>query len=332
MRPTLPRRQPPPTVNYALPTPPSDREKYLYLGRQHRWLLAAQAVSFLLIAYSIFRFSVSSPWLILFLIPTSLYGVTLGVSLLSSTRGKRIHLLDHEHRVALWGPDVYPTVDVFLPTAGEALDVLANTYRHVDALHWPARVTVWVLDDANRPEVAALAAAYEFEYRVRPNRGYLKKAGNLRYGYDQSEGDIIAIFDADFAPRADYLHELVPYFDDPTVGIVQSPQYFDAVKGMPWLQRCAGATQELFYRFIQPARDRAGAAICVGTCALYRRAALEQSGGFAQIGHSEDVHTGVNLMRVGYRVQYVPSCSPRACARTRCSGSSTSSTGGAPAP
>jgi cellulose synthase/poly-beta-1,6-N-acetylglucosamine synthase-like glycosyltransferase len=39
---------------------------------------------------------------------------------------------------------------------------------------------------------------------------------------------------------------------------------------------------------------------------LYRREALERSGGFAQIGHSEDVHTGVNLLAVGYRLRYVP--------------------------
>ncbi|MDR6171111.1 peptidoglycan/LPS O-acetylase OafA/YrhL [Curtobacterium sp. SORGH_AS776] len=87
---------------------------------------------------------------------------------------------------------------------------------------------------------------------------------------------------------------------------MQSPQFFDARKGMHWLQRTAGATQELFYRWIQPARDRSNAAICVGTCAIYRRAALERAGGFAQIGHSEDVHTGVNLMRVGFLVRYVP--------------------------
>ena len=151
-----------------------------------------------------------------------------------------------------------------------------------------------------------LAETYGFVYRVRPDRGRLKKAGNLRYGYGISDGDLIAIFDADFVPRRDYLRELVPYFEDASVGIVQSPQYFDAVAGMSWIQRCAGATQELFYRWIQPSRDRSGAAICVGTCAVYRRAALERSGGFAQIGHSEDVHTGVNLLRVGYVVRYVP--------------------------
>jgi hypothetical protein len=93
---------------------------------------------------------------------------------------------------------------------------------------------------------------------------------------------------------------------DPTVGIVQSPQYFDVDRQMNWLQRAAGGTQVLFYRWVQPSRDRSNAAICVGTCALYRRTALNETGGFAQIGHSEDVHTGVNLMKVGYRIRYVP--------------------------
>jgi cellulose synthase (UDP-forming) len=75
---------------------------------------------------------------------------------------------------------------------------------------------------------------------------------------------------------------------------------------MNWLQRSAGATQMLFYRWVQPSRDRSDAAICVGTSALYRRAALVRAGGYALIGHSEDVHTGVKLMRAGFRIRYVP--------------------------
>jgi cellulose synthase (UDP-forming) len=62
----------------------------------------------------------------------------------------------------------------------------------------------------------------------------------------------------------------------------------------------------MFYRLIQTSRDTVDGAICVGTCAIYRRAALENSEGFAQIGHSEDVHTGVNLIRAGYKVRYLP--------------------------
>ncbi|WP_344476170.1 cellulose synthase catalytic subunit [Kineococcus aurantiacus] len=276
------------------------------MGRQHRWLLVVQALSFTMIAYSLVAFATSRVWTSILLVPVVLYALTQVVSLSSSLRGKRTSRSDHAARVAAYRPDAHPSVDVFLPSAGEPVELIANTFRHVAALQWPGRLTVVVLDDSDRSHVAALAQAHGFRYEVRPDRGHLKKAGNLGHGYRVTDGDLIAVFDADFVPRPDYLHELVPYFEEPSVGIVQSPQFFDTHTSLGWLQRCAGATQELFYRWIQPARDRSNAAICVGTCAVYRRAALERSGGFAQIGHSEDVHTGVNLLRVGFHVRYVP--------------------------
>ncbi|HZE66874.1 MAG TPA: glycosyltransferase family 2 protein, partial [Sporichthyaceae bacterium] len=91
-----------------------------------------------------------------------------------------------------------------------------------------------------------------------------------------------------------------------TVGIVQTPQVFDYHPEFNWVQRSSGAVQQLFYRYVQPSRDRVDGAICVGTNAVYRRAALEHSEGFAQIAHSEDVHTGVNMIRAGFVVRYVP--------------------------
>jgi cellulose synthase (UDP-forming) len=94
--------------------------------------------------------------------------------------------------------------------------------------------------------------------------------------------------------------------DDPTVGIVQSPQFFDTTKQMNWVQRCAGSTQELFYRFIQPSRDALGAAVCVGTSALYRRSAIDAIGGFPLIGTSEDIYSGLYMSDAGYRIRYVP--------------------------
>ena len=300
-------QRPAPATDPTLPSPPTDEEKYWYLGRQHRWLLALQALSFALIAYSVARFATADVRLILFLVPMTLYAVTLVISLMSGSRRRRFDLADHLRRVKLWSPPVMPSVTVMLPSAGEPLDILRNTYGHVSRLDWYGDLDVLVLDDADSPEVADLAAEFGFRYLVRPNRGFLKKAGNLRFGYENSHGDLILILDADFCPRPDFLTELAPYFDDPDVGIVQSPQFYDTRrKGMGWLERSAGATQELFYRLIQPSRDRVGAAICVGTCAVYRRAALQKAGGFAQIGHSEDVHTGVKLMKVGFRVQYVP--------------------------
>jgi cellulose synthase (UDP-forming) len=286
---------------------PRDDEVYGYLGPQHRWVQVLMTCAFLLAGVSLFRFSVSgSVWLWPMLGVLGINIVGVGISAFSGLNARRVTRASHEAMIREWSPLTVPSVDVFLPTCGEPMAILENTYRHVSTVAWEGQLVVWVLDDADRLEVRDAAARFGFEYRVRPDRGHMKKAGNLRYGFHESSGDLIVILDADFCPRADFLDHLVPYMDDPSVGIVQSPQVFDTTTEMSWLQRGAGATQELFYRWIQPSRDRAGAPICVGTCAVYRRAALASVGGFAQIEHSEDVHTGILLLRAGHATRYVP--------------------------
>ena len=87
--------------------------------------------------------------------------------------------------------------------------------------------------------------------------------------------------------------------DDPAIAIVQTPQFFRDSAAQTWIENSAGAIQEVFYRSIQVARDRFGAAICVGTSAVYRRAALEPQGGPTLIPYAEDVHTGLDVRRAG---------------------------------
>ncbi len=285
---------------------PDDHELYSYFGPQKRWVSLCMSLAFALAALSIFRFSQTAWWLwpLLVVLIVNICGSI--ISMISGLNRRRLSRSSHDALVHTWRPLDVPSVDVFLPSCGEPMEVLTNTYEHVARLEWPGVLTVWVLDDAAKDDVRALAESFGFEYRVRPNRGEMKKAGNLKYGFGESSGDVIAIFDADFCPRADYLRHLVPYLDATDVGIVQSPQAFETDLSMSWLQRTAGATQELFYRWVQPSRDAAGAPICVGTNAIYRRAALVEIGGFAQIEHSEDVHTGIALLRAGYSTQYVP--------------------------
>lgn len=87
---------------------------------------------------------------------------------------------------------------------------------------------------------------------VRPDRPSLKKAGNLRHAFAQTSGEAIAIFDADFCPRTDFLRETVPYLvHDASIGIVQTPQYFRYRKEQTWIEKGAGVTQEFFYRMVQ---------------------------------------------------------------------------------
>jgi cellulose synthase (UDP-forming) len=290
----------------SLPQPPSDEEVYAYFGAQRRWFVVLRAVAAGFVCVSLARFAAQRIPLLPFLIVLQVVVAVAAISLYTSTRRRRLDAEDHRALVAGWRPESYPSVDVLLPSAGEPLELLATRYEYLAALEYPGELNCYVLDDSGRPEVAWLARLSGFHYLCRPNRGELKKAGNLRYGYEHSDGDLILVFDADFAPRRDFLAHLLPYLDDPAVGIVQSPQYFDTTDEQSWLERAAGATQELFYRWVQPSRDSVGAPICVGTNAVYRRAALASAGGFAQIGHSEDVHTGVKILRAGFQVRYVP--------------------------
>ncbi|GGU66233.1 cellulose synthase (UDP-forming) [Streptomyces cavourensis] len=293
------------TVHH-LPQPPSDDELYWYFGPQRRWVLVSSSLAFVFTAATMLAFALRTPALWAFLAVLALNVVALALSSVNSLRQRRLTRASHEVLVRAWQPAELPTVDLYLPTCGEPLPVLDNAYRAVAALDWPGALTVWVLDDGDRPEVEELAARHGYTYVVRPDRGHLKKAGNLNHALTLSSSEFIAILDADFAPRPDFLRHLVPYLADPAVGIVQSPQCFDTDGTMGWIQRAAGAAQEWFFRWIQPSRDASDAAICCGSNAVYRRTAIDLAGGFARLDHSEDLYTGLALHEQGFRTLYVP--------------------------
>ncbi|RKT19659.1 cellulose synthase (UDP-forming) [Streptomyces sp. 1114.5] len=299
-------RPTPPDPDLRLPRPPDDEELYWYFGPQRRWVLLCATLSYAGATATLGLFALSKPLLWPFLLLTVLNAATWLLSLTDGQRARRYTRDSHDLLMRAWQPAHHPGVDLLLPTAGEPLAVLDNAYRHTAAVRWPGELTVLVLDDADRPEVRRLAESYGFQYRARPDRGRFKKAGNLNHGLAEGSGEIIAVLDADFCPRPDFLHHLVPYLDNPGVGIVQSPQCFDTDADMSWLERAAGATQEIFYRWIQPSRDAQDGTVCCGTNALYRRAALQRIGGFAEIDHSEDLYTGLALARAGWATRYVP--------------------------
>jgi len=292
-----------------LPVPPGDEEKLSYADRNIELIVMASLASFgaLLISQSYFILQRPS---LLVLAPLILFTIVYYVISLCVNFGTRgFDLAAHRRLVGSWRPAAYPSLDIFLPVCGEPLPVLRNTWLHVAEMikEYPGLATAYVLDDGASDEASALACDVGFSYVVRPNRGFMKKAGNLRHGFSISSGKFILILDADFTPRADLPRELLPYLDaDPSLGIVQSPQYFRVDRRQSWVERGAGAVQELFYRLVQVSRDRHEGAICVGSCAIYRRAALSTNGGTTLIEHSEDVHTGFDLRRAGWGLRYVP--------------------------
>jgi glycosyl transferase family 2 len=307
------RAQPAPVslspAGVVLPSPPRDAEKFAYV-RRHVWVLTLSTVlTFPPLVFSQIRMFQDSHWF-LFYAPFMLFGtLCFALSLGIDGMSKPFDLAEHKRVVAMWRPLWYPSVDVFMPTCGEPIEVLRNAWTYVDALRTNYRgpLTPYVLDDAARPEVKAMAKEFGFAYASRPNRGWYLKSGNLKYGFQISSGKYILLLDADFAPRADLLDETLPYLErDPKVGIVQTPQFFHVSDQQTWIERGAGSVQELFYRSIQTARANKDGAICVGSCAIYRRAALAQNDGMSLAHHSEDLHTGFDLYLLGWHLMYLP--------------------------
>lgn len=291
-----------------LPQPPDDTEKYAY-ARRHLWVLTfGSLLSFATLAASQFLFTKSSPWFWPALPPLALVTADYLISIYLDGFSKDFDIKAHRRLVRRWRPAIKPSVDVFLPVCGEPIEVLHNTWTHVRRLTaaYGGEVAAYVLDDAADPEVEAMARHFGFAYVVRPNRGWFKKAGNLHHAFGLTRGEHILILDADFAPRSDLLDELLPHMDDEKTGIVQSPQFFRVTDRQNWIERGAGAVQEQFYRSVQTSREDKDGSICVGSCAVYRRAALEQIGGISLIEHSEDMYTGFDLRALGWKLRYVP--------------------------
>jgi cellulose synthase (UDP-forming) len=300
-----------------LPSPPGDKEKYSYFGGSRRWVFAWLLVASAGVLYGYIHVA-ERAWLVAPVMWLLLMVVIppIAVNFWLRIGPPRLTRSEHEAAVASCGERA-ESVDVFLPSCGEPLAVLDNTYRYVSRLTWQGPRTVYVLDDSVRETVHHLADQYGFNYVVRPDPGVMKKAGNLNYALGISEGDFIAVIDADFAVRPEFLSETLPYFSDPAIGIVQTAQYYDVTdRSFGYIQRYAGTLQEIFFRFIQPARDRFKAAICAGTNLVYRRAAIEAANGFAQVPIGEDVHSGVKLWWAGYETRYLPLCLAKGVAPT----------------
>jgi cellulose synthase/poly-beta-1,6-N-acetylglucosamine synthase-like glycosyltransferase len=201
-------------------------------------------------------------------------------------------------------PDVgsQPSVTVLIATYDERLEVLLPTVAAVLAMDGDHET--WVLDDGNRAEVAELAAALGARYVTRPVHDHAK-AGNLNYALRMVTSDLIAVFDADHVPEPDFLTRTVPYFGDPGLALVQTPQDFYNTASFEHHHPGSALHEEsLFYRVIQAGKHNAGAAFWCGTNAVLRVSALRSVGGVATETLTEDFHTTMRLHRAGWRTAY----------------------------
>ncbi|MER2266271.1 glycosyltransferase family 2 protein [Methylobacterium oxalidis] len=201
-----------------------------------------------------------------------------------------------------------PTVDVFIPTYNEPLDVLERTIVGALALDYPRdKFKVYVLDDKRRDWLKAYCEEKGAIHVTRPDNSHAK-AGNMNNGLTVSSGEFIAIFDADFVPYRNFLRRTLPFFADPSIGIVQTPQHFfnkDPVQSNLSLETVWPDEQRLFFDEMAASRDAWDVSFCCGSCSVARRSALDAIGGFPHDSITEDLLTTLAMLNKGFKTRYL---------------------------
>ena len=205
--------------------------------------------------------------------------------------------------------DTWPSVDVFIPTYNEPLEVVKQTVFSAMQMDWPEdRLHVYVLDDGRREEFRDFCEELGVGYLTRDNNAHAK-AGNINAALAVTGSDYVAIFDCDHIPTRSFLQICMGWFiRDPKLAMLQTPHHFfspdpfeknlDTFHVMP-------NEGELFYGIVQDGNDLWNAAFFCGSCAIIKRAPLLEVGGVAVETVTEDAHTALKLSRHGYNTAYL---------------------------
>lgn len=204
---------------------------------------------------------------------------------------------------------IAPAVDVFITVAGEPVELVKKTAMAAKAMRYPT-FSVHILNDGyvakkeNWRDIELMAQSLGVECITRTIPGGAK-AGNINNALRFTSAPVIACFDADHAPHSDFLLKTVPYFTDPAVAFVQTPQFYKNY-GENYLTKSAWEQQELFFGPICKGKNRLNAVTMCGTNMVISRSALLSVGGINTASITEDLITGLLMHAKGYKSVYVP--------------------------
>lgn len=223
-------------------------------------------------------------------------------------------------------PDSLPSVDIYIPTYSEGMEVVRPTVLGALNIDYPKhRFNVYVLDDgyprslgstgqqalelAQRTvELKALCERYGANYLTRENNLHAK-SGNMNSAMLHTKGELILILDADHVPTRDILQKTVGFFlKDAKLAFVQTPHFFvnpDPVEKNLDLFNRMPAENDMFYGVVQRGLDLWNTAFFCGSAALLRREAIVDVGGFSSDSITEDASTSVKMHARGWNSAYL---------------------------
>lgn len=247
-------------------------------------------------------------FLLLFIFLYSLMQISLVINYLRYRRkdeSKEIRVLNPEK-------DPVPMVTVQLPIFNEKY-VIERLIDAVAAFDYPKdRMEIQVLDDSTDEtlEITAKKVAetkalgIDIVHVCRTDRSGFK-AGALGEGLKTAKGEFVAIFDADFVPKKNFLLRTVPFFDNQKVGVVQS-RWEHINKDYSILTRLQAFGLDAHFSVEQVGRNASGHFINFnGTAGIWRKTCIEEAGGWQSDTLTEDLDLSYRAQLKGWRFRYL---------------------------
>lgn len=205
-----------------------------------------------------------------------------------------------------------PRITVQLPLFNE-MYVVERLVESVAQLDYPRHLLeIQVLDDSTDGTVQIAAAVVEKYRQIGHDIHYIHrndrtgfKAGALENGLKMAKGELVAVFDADFTPRPDCLRQMVDYFSDERIGMVQT-RWSHINRDYSLLTKVQEVLLDGHFVVEQTSRNRTGAFFNFnGTAGMWRRKAIEWSGGWQHDTLTEDTDLSFRAQLMGWRFVYL---------------------------
>ncbi|GBC71115.1 Beta-monoglucosyldiacylglycerol synthase [Candidatus Calditenuaceae archaeon HR02] len=204
----------------------------------------------------------------------------------------------------------YPKVSVHLPIFNEK-HVVGRLIEAVCNLIYPSSKLEIVIIDDSVDETSAICEELVRKYRAKGiNIVHIKrsdrsgfKAGALQYALQNSSGEFIAIFDADFIPQPNFLIQILHYFTDSRIGVVQA-RWGHLNRDYSPLTAAQALSLDLHFTIEQRGRSSRYFLNFNGTAGVWRRACIEDAGGWIN-SLAEDLDLSYRAQLKGWRIVYV---------------------------
>lgn len=209
-------------------------------------------------------------------------------------------------------PEEVPFVTIQLPVYNE-LYVIERLLDFISEIEYPKeKLEVQVLDDSTdesveitSKKIASLCADGHNIIHVRRASREGFKAGALKEGLKTAKGEFIAIFDADFTPKKDWLLQTIPYFKSDKIGVVQT-RWGHINRNYSLLTKVQAFALDMHFTLEQVGRNYGGHFMNFnGTAGVWRKTCIEDAGNWEGDTLTEDLDLSYRAQLKGWKFKYL---------------------------